>query len=226
MKLADATGTTAANSSLFRDLSAGVDRLVGRKTLPKPTGRALEILNIASDLLREGGFEAFSMRRVAERSNLTLAALQYYFPTRAALITGMIELRLRWYGEALRDLLAGLDANDPTAAFLSVVDWLLDDARYEPSASFTVQFWAFAAYNGEANAMLDRFMLEYRAFLCVLMRRVNPNLSEPEAMTRAAAISAMIDGTLLLVAPGKPFHPEYRDLQATVRSIALHMALA
>lgn len=190
----------------------------------KPSSvRVVEILEAASDLLREGGFEAFSMRRVAERAAMALSALQHHFPTRADLLHEVIEHRLAWYGSALAERLSSLP-DDPERLFLGVVDWLLDDIRFEPTASFTVQLWAFAAYDGDARLMLDRFMSRYRGFLAKIMCGLNPSLPELEALTRAAAITVMIDGTALLLAPGKPSHPELLDLHETIRSAALRLA--
>jgi AcrR family transcriptional regulator len=185
----------------------------------------VKFLDAAADLLREGGFEAFSMRRVAERLGLTLAALQHHFPTRAALIREVIEHRLAWYGANLADTLKGLP-DEPRALFLGVLTWLLDDIRHEPTASFTVQFWAFAAYDPDANATLDDFMARYRRFLALIMRGLNPALGEAESLTRAAMISVLVDGTSLLVAPGKPAHPEYASLQAAILKTALDITLA
>ncbi|MFZ3008749.1 MAG: TetR/AcrR family transcriptional regulator [Phenylobacterium sp.] len=187
------------------------------------SARGVEILEAASNLLREGGFEAFSMRRVAERADMALSALQHHFPTRADLLRDVIEHRLAWYGAALSERLRSLP-DEPERLFLGVVDWLLDDIQFEPTASFTVQFWAFAAYDADAREMLDRFMGRYRVFLAKIMRALNPALTELEALTRSAAISVMIDGSALLLAPGKPAHPELVDLHETIRSSALRLA--
>ena len=192
----------------------------------QPAARPLEILEAALAILREGGFETFSMRRVAERSDLSLAAIQYHFATRADLIMAMIELRLQWYAKALSAQLVQYQSRPPKEQFLMAVDWLLDDVRHEPSSSFAVQLWAFVCFDAHANAALDRFMFAYRAFLATLMLRLNPRMSEREALTRGAAISALIDGTIILVSRGRLVHPEYGDLRATARAMALHQARA
>ena len=185
--------------------------------------RGVEILEAASDLLRQGGFEAFSMRRVADRADMALSALQHHFPTRADLLREVIEHRLAWYGAALSERIGSLP-DEPERLFLGVIDWLLDDIRFEPTASFTVQLWAFAAYDPDARLVLDRFMTRYRVFLAKIMCALNPALDEREALTRSAAISVMIDGSALLLAPGKPAHPELSDLHETIRTAALRLA--
>lgn len=196
---------------------------VGAQQGKPASKRVIEILEAASDLLREGGFEAFSMRRVAERSEMALSALQHHFPTRADLVREVIEHRLKWYGAGLADRIMSLP-DDPERQFLGVIDWLLDDIRFEPTASFTVQFWAFAAYDADARAMLDRFMSRYRVFLAKIMCALNPGLSEAEGLTRSALISVMIDGSALLLAPDKPQHAELADLHETIRTTALKLA--
>lgn len=213
-----------------RNLTANADLAAKISALRDPArtraiGRAAEILEKATDLLSEGGFETFSMRRVAERAGLTLAALQYHFPTRADLVREMIEHRVDLYEDEMRERLARLP-DDPERVFLGVIDWLLDDCRFEPAASFTVQFWAFAAYDEQGRILLDRYMFHYRALLGLLIRRLNPAVGEAESVARGAVLSVMIDGSVTLVAPGKPEHAELSHLHETFRATALSLAKA
>lgn len=57
-------------------------------------GRADEILDHALELLKEGGFRALTMRRVADRVGFTETAAYRYFPTKRALMLGLMK-RLR-----------------------------------------------------------------------------------------------------------------------------------
>ena len=128
-------------------------------------GKALEVLEAASALIRERGFEGFSVRQVAERTGISLAALQYHFATRADLTMAMIEHRLNWYEEELLALLHGLGGH-PETAFLKVIDWFLDDAASEGTTSFAVHFWALADYDDCAEIPKCSFAVELLAQKC------------------------------------------------------------
>ena len=82
---------------------------------PAHTATACEILDAAVALVEEVGAENFSARKVAERSGLKLASVQYYFPTRAALVRAMIEYWIDDYHDRLIAKLTGQSA-DPAAA--------------------------------------------------------------------------------------------------------------
>ena len=71
------------------DLQAAITAIRGPR--PAYTATAREILNAAVALVEEVGAENFSARKVADRSGLKLASVQYYFPTRTALVRAMIE---------------------------------------------------------------------------------------------------------------------------------------
>lgn len=186
-------------------------------------GKALEIVGCAHALFCEGGLESFSVRQVAERAGISLAALQYHFPSRAKLIAAMIDHRMNWYENELIVLLRGL-AGRPEQALLNVVDWFLDDAASKGTTSFSLHFWALADYDEDARLSLDEYMRVYRAFLALLVRRVNPGLSKTEALMRGAMLTSLIDGTMPITGHGKPKHPEFRTLRMSIRRIALQIA--
>ena len=188
-------------------------------------GKALEILEAASALIREGGFEGFSVRQVAERAGISLAALQYHFATRADLTMAMIEHRLNWYEEELLALLRGLGGH-PETAFLKVINWFLDDAASEGTTSFSLHFWGLADYDDQARKALDGYMKVYREFLALLIRRMNPLVSRMESLTRGAMLTSLIDGTVPITGHGRPKHPEFKALRSSIRRLALVIAKA
>lgn len=177
--------------------------------------RAREIAGIAGALLAEHGLERFSMRAVAERVGMSLAALQYHFPTFADLVRSMIDQRIDAYLDAGRTYLVGLE-DDPQRAFATHINWYIADARSRATARFTAQFQALACTNDYAASALDGYMQLYRASLALFIGRVNPNLSHGEALRRGALIAAMLDGLMIVASPDKPQHAEFDTIDTSV----------
>jgi AcrR family transcriptional regulator len=192
---------------------------------PKPAGRAAEILDAAHGVMCELGFEGFSMRQVATRVGISLAAIQYHFPTKDALVNQMIEHRLDWYDESILSHLQGL-ASDHEASFVALIDWFVDDAASEQTAAFSFHFWALAVNDKAANAALARYMKVYREAIGLLMRRFNPKLDHAESIARGAVLSSLIDGTMSIASKGRLPFKELSDIKTRVRNAALMIASA
>jgi AcrR family transcriptional regulator len=191
----------------------------------RPTGRAAEILEAAHGVMCQLGFDGFSMRQVASSVGISLAALQYHFPTKDVLVNQMIEYRLDWYDETILSHLQGL-ASDPKASFVAMIDLFFDDAASEQTAAFSFHFWSLAMNDETANAALGRYMKLYRETIGLLMRRYNPMLDRAESIARGALISALIDGTMSFASTGRIPFQELRDIKARVRDAALAIAVA
>ena len=66
---------------------ANLQKSVRRGTATRQPGKetAARLVEAAYELLESQNLERFSMRSVAQRADVSLANLQYYFPTRSAL---------------------------------------------------------------------------------------------------------------------------------------------
>jgi AcrR family transcriptional regulator len=62
-------------------------------------GRRDEILQAPEALLRDGGLEGFSMRRLADKVGIKLASLQYHFRSKGLLMQALIGGSLLITGE-------------------------------------------------------------------------------------------------------------------------------
>ena len=63
----------------------------------KGQNTALAILLAAEKLLIDEGYHNFSLRKVAATADLTLGNLQYYFPSKDALIKAMLDNCIQRY---------------------------------------------------------------------------------------------------------------------------------
>jgi AcrR family transcriptional regulator len=82
---------------------------------PRPAGRITgdtkaRILDAAEDLFIEFGFEAMSLRQITSRAEVNLAAVNYHFGSKEALIHAMLSRRLDQLNVERLKLLARFDA--------------------------------------------------------------------------------------------------------------------
>lgn len=207
------------------ELMARLDQFGSRWRESQRTARATEIVVVAAKVLADEGLARFSMRRVAERSAMSLASLQYHFSSLADLLRAMIDYRLYQYAERAKSYLRGLSAN-PLQAFNVHVAEFIDDAMSAHTARFTLQYQALACIDEYASTALDEYMKMYRESLALFIQRLNPSVSENEALARGATVAGMIDGLMIIAAEGRPIHLELREMKRTVGNSALLVASA
>lgn len=86
------------------------------KTAPLPADTRERILDAAEALFVEHGFEATSMRMITGRAQANLAAINYHFGSKEALIQEVFRRRLTWLNEARLAALDRLEAEAKGAA--------------------------------------------------------------------------------------------------------------
>ncbi|SDF59078.1 transcriptional regulator, TetR family [Lentzea fradiae] len=98
---------------------------------PKGERRRQALVEAASELLVEGGFDAVRHRAVAERAGLPLASTTYYFDSLDELVTAAVELHGRTELESCRRRLAATPAGrltDDDVLIEFVLDLLVGEA--------------------------------------------------------------------------------------------------
>jgi AcrR family transcriptional regulator len=181
-------------------------------------GRPGEILDAAEDLLSKEGLAGFSMRRLADRVGIKLASLQHHFRSKGQLMEALIARSEDLYQQDLTRLLHEL-GDKPEELFVAVIDWMCREN--DTGGNLDFQFWALAAHDPIANAALDRYMASYRELLFELMTAINPKQKPATRWRRAALISTMIEGSLLILGEGRLQHKELNGLAKETRRAAL-----
>lgn len=87
------------------------------------------ILDTASALFTEQGYDKTSLREIAERVGVTKAALYYYFPGKDDLLRALLEPLMSMQVEMLHRMDQPLDRRAWGAALTDFVDWLLAHPR-------------------------------------------------------------------------------------------------
>jgi AcrR family transcriptional regulator len=89
-----------------------------------------EILAVASELFVEQGYEATSLRQIAERLDLTKAALYYHFPSKDDLLLALIEPMFATAFELMDRLGAARDIDEWAAALEWTLGALFDHVTF------------------------------------------------------------------------------------------------
>jgi AcrR family transcriptional regulator len=210
--------STPLSSPVMRRLLA---RLDANTAAAANGGRRGEILDAAEDLLSKEGLTGFSMRRLADRVGIKLASLQHHFQSKGQLMEALIERSEDLYQQDLTRLLHEL-GDKPEELFVAVIDWMCREN--DKGGNLDFQFWARAAHDPVANAALDCYMASYRELLFELMTAINPKQKPATRWRRAALISTMIEGSLLILGEGRLQHKELNGLAKETRRAALLLA--
>lgn len=94
-------------------------RLSSRGTGERPEDRQAQLLEIAARLFAKHGFDATSLRDIAEEANITKAALYYHFPNKEALYVRIAVFGLERLLDAVMEATSGhRSAKDKVRAFM------------------------------------------------------------------------------------------------------------
>jgi len=79
-----------------------------------------KIIEAAVEVFFEKGFDAASMREIAEKAGLTKPMIYYHFKNKEALYLGLLEENLELFCQGLERLLA--EGSDPRAMLCAIID--------------------------------------------------------------------------------------------------------
>jgi len=180
--------------------------------------RIAGVLLAAEDLLTQRGAEGVSLRDVADRVGISVGNLQYYFPTRAALLDAMFERHTKIFEDELIARAAGVD--DPRQRLELLIDYWLG-VQHTRGQSFFWYLWATSAHDERARQIMDRVYGALPKQMGQWLREIHPALTRGESLRRAAAIASLIEGSGLFVGYGRTSQRELKTLPAEIRVDAM-----
>ncbi|MDY7105482.1 MAG: TetR family transcriptional regulator [Actinomycetota bacterium] len=154
--------------------------------------RREEIVAAARTVLVCEGIDAFVLRHLAQRLDMRVGNLQYYFPTRDDLLEAVVRAELERDLDAVRAQ-DQPDAERRLAAAIEVLAerWIVDECSvYQPIGLLAAHDERFAALTHEVNEA-------FHAELAAIVAGVSPGVDADEARVRALLISALVDGATM-----------------------------
>ncbi|WP_176461078.1 TetR/AcrR family transcriptional regulator [Janthinobacterium sp. PC23-8] len=200
------------------------DAAIAART-PKGQATVGRILDAAIEIMVHEGHASLSMRKVAERLNMRISALQHHFANWEELLQAMITRVTSNYLREINRVLAR-PARSRLRQFESVLDYLLRDIKSPVSQSLFAQLWALAQTNDFARqAMVDTYGHE-RAVFEFFIRELNPALEKKEVAQRAALMATQIEGLMLLMPQQSRLPAELSGLEQLCLARTLELAHA
>jgi AcrR family transcriptional regulator len=171
--------------------------------LTKGQKRRAEIISLGRDILIEEGYDAFVLRTVAARAEITLGNLQYYFPMREDLLEAIGNQEFARGLEIVQSAHKG--SGTPEERLAKMVRGLVGDWHQTGGRVYAVI--AMLAMHQERFKRLHshQYRLFYQA-VADLVKAINPKATDEAALHQARLITSMMDGSLFQVAlAGKGF---------------------
>jgi AcrR family transcriptional regulator len=176
------------------------------------------IIEVAKALLLEGGSLEFTLREVAQRAGISISNLQYYFPTRLAVLRAVVEPVVEAY---LGELRRALDAEgSPRAMIDALIDRALEDAKNAERTALWWHFVSLAAIDAECSQLLDDWYEEVTPGIAKFIRAVDPDCKPADSLHRATLLIAMADGLSFQLGAGRRKRSYTRGLDAKFRAAA------
>ncbi|NHV28651.1 TetR/AcrR family transcriptional regulator [Burkholderia sp. D-99] len=150
------------------------------------------IVHVARELLLKGGPLTFSQRAVAAGAGISVSNLQYYFPTRLAVLRAVIEPAIDAY---LGELTRMLDSDaSPDDVLERVLARSLSDAKDAQYGALFRHFLSFAAIDPECLKLFDGWYDTLTREIAKLLRTVNPAFDAADSLHVATLLIATADG--------------------------------
>jgi AcrR family transcriptional regulator len=157
--------------------------------------RVEALLEAASLVFSERGYDQATMTEIATRSNTAIGSLYRFFPTKEALG----EMLLRRFLERAE---AGLDELTARASELpgdALAEALVRHVTGAGDDSLRVGTQAILEGRSDAREIRRTFRVRRRKQLAAILRRANPDLSQERAYDRAAVLLYILKGEEALV---------------------------
>lgn len=195
----------------------------GTAVRAKGQQRVQEILDAAVSVIIDDGYSGFTLRRIAELTSITLSNLQYYFPSKEALLQAMM-VREFERSTAELDALMERPAAKPKARFLQAIDYVLSDQEKESRCALFWELWAMSVREPLVAPIMDGFYDQFMRRMAELILDLSPTMARATAQRRAGVIISMLEGASLLRGAGKPQRTTLAGFEKEIREACLTLA--
>lgn len=152
----------------------------------KKINKAEKIVDCALMLLKTAGDHGVTMRQVAQRSDMSLSNVQYYFKNKDELLKAMAD---RYFGLCIQDIQdqVGLTEQGDIEAELSamLLEYLKHGLEISEMCRIFREYWAIAT----RNEAIDHYLTDYyKRMIEALSQKLEPAAASPESLTHAVSL--------------------------------------
>ncbi|MFC5430736.1 TetR/AcrR family transcriptional regulator [Paraburkholderia denitrificans] len=179
------------------------------------------IIRISRKLLLESGPMEFSLRAVAVRARISVSNLQYYFPTRAAVLRAIM---VPLVDKHLVELRAALESDaSPEATLVVLIDRALQDAKDPQIGALWWNFFAIASADPECAQLLNDWYDTLTEEVAKLIRAANPARTAAESLHIAVLLISMVDGVSVHLGTERIKRPYMQKFDASFMAAARYL---
>lgn len=195
-------------------------------TTEKGMGRAQDILQAARALLAADGYAGLSMRRVAAEVGMSLSNVQHYYQSKELLVEALLLYTLDVFQAKMDGIRAQMVSASRLEQVLSTADMFLEEITEPVTHAIFFEIWALASRNAFASALMGRMLGRERKAIYLLIRGLNPEISDTEYMQRAILMVAQVEGLRLFRLDKVKRRDEFLAIRASVRKVLVMLATA
>jgi AcrR family transcriptional regulator len=179
------------------------------------------VVRVARKLLLERGSLEFSLRAVAIGAGISISNLQYYFPTRLAVVRAVMEPIIAAYLDSLK---RALDISaSPREALDVLLKRALHDAKDPKGTALWWHFVSLASTDPDCARLVDEWYDTLTRGIARLIRAVNPQCKAADSLHVSSLVIAMADGLALRFGAGRRKYDSLRGLDARFLTTANHL---
>lgn len=150
--------------------------------------RALEALEA---IAQQRGLDDVSMRDVARNIGVSLAALQYHYPTKAALFDAFVQYRVAGYRERIARVAA---ESDTPARLVNILGYVARETLVASRGGIWTMIEARAQHDEASRQAWQRFLSSYLEVMGGVLEAEFPSLAPDEVLQCAALMCAQLEG--------------------------------
>lgn len=188
--------------------SRGLDPTLMRFTIRSPDHRAydesaatLKVVRAAKRVFLAAGGSQFSIRGVAKEAQLSMGAVQHFYPTRDQLLASVLEYVVNEYEAEWERVSRNFPFNGEER-LAQALDYLAGDITQTETRQFFFALWSLSCHNSFAAALQEEIYAHHTRNLAAFVGGACPDFSERECGEAAVQIAALTEGLMLFTAPG------------------------
>jgi AcrR family transcriptional regulator len=164
------------------------------ETGQKGAARRAAIVELARRALIDDGYDRFVLREIANRADMKLGNLQYYFSTREDLLDAVIGEETERDLTTLRELSSGIDS--PEAALRACCEQLVATWSGESGKIWGVLNF-LAMHNVRFRESRARVYARFYAELAAIVGKLRPTADKDARQLATQLITSLVDGAAM-----------------------------
>ena len=158
-----------------------------------------QILEAATRVFTQRGFDEARMDDIVAEAGLSKGALYWYFESKEALITAIVDRVFDWEGAHMREIIAS-DETAPRKIEALIEITVQDLGKMKPLMPILFEFWSLSLRKESVNQAIKRY---YQRFLDLIEPVIQQGIAagdfRPMNVSRAAiTFVAVFEGTMLM----------------------------